>query len=165
METAGSVRNPPLLRQPADVWLKATLIGPSVAHHRGQDLTPLRTFRRARCPWHHACFSLDTGEALRAPALHPISRWHVDVVRDPADQYTPGEPRIGTVYVREKLKRVAPQSPPLAANIPRSVVIVGGGAAGNAAAETLRGEGYAGRITMLSADQSMPCDRPNLSKG
>ena len=120
-----------------------------------------------RCPWHHACFSLRTGEALRAPALDPVSRWRVEEVRDVARQFTPVEQRVGAVYVREKLEQrcsalvIAASS--RRAGIP--IVIVGGGAAGNAAAETLRHEGYSGRITMLSADESVPCDRPNLSKG
>jgi NADPH-dependent 2,4-dienoyl-CoA reductase/sulfur reductase-like enzyme/nitrite reductase/ring-hydroxylating ferredoxin subunit len=105
-----------------------------------------------RCPWHHACFSLRTGEALRAPALDPVSCWRV-------------EQRNGSAYVREKLEIARPPSQPATAGMPRSIVIVGGGAAGNAAAETLRREGYSGRITMLSADTSVPCDRPNLSKG
>jgi apoptosis-inducing factor 3 len=118
-----------------------------------------------RCPWHHACFSLRTGAALRAPALNPVSCWRVEEVRDLARQFTPVEQRVGAVYVREKLKSDARSSHSLAAGTPRSIVVVGGGAAGNAAAETLRHEGYSGRITMLSADESMPCDRPNLSKG
>ena len=105
-----------------------------------------------RCPWHHACFSLRTGEVLRAPAPDPVDRWRV-------------EQRDGSVYVREKLERAAPPKKRPMAGTPDSVVIVGGGAAGNAAAETLRWEGYAGRITMVSADESGPCDRPNLSKG
>jgi NADPH-dependent 2,4-dienoyl-CoA reductase/sulfur reductase-like enzyme len=44
------------------------------------------------------------------------------------------------------------------------VVIVGGGAAGNAAAEMLRREGYDGPVTMISADEFLPYDRPNISK-
>jgi NADPH-dependent 2,4-dienoyl-CoA reductase/sulfur reductase-like enzyme/nitrite reductase/ring-hydroxylating ferredoxin subunit len=115
-----------------------------------------------RCPWHHACFSLRTGEALRAPALDPVSRWRVEEVRALARQFTPVEQRIGAVYVREKLSR-QPYSAMHGSRI--TVVIVGGGAAGNAAAETLRHEGYSSRIMMLSADESLPCDRPNLSKG
>ena len=118
-----------------------------------------------RCQWHHACFSLRTGEALRAPALDPVSRWRVEQVRDLARQFTQGETRVGAVYVREKLESANRTSKPLVTGMPEAIVIVGGGAAGNAGAEMLRREGYAGRITMLSADASIPCDRPNLSKG
>ena len=105
-----------------------------------------------RCPWHHACFSLRTGEAIRAPALDAISCWRV-------------EQRSGSVYVREKLENVATPRRPRTSGTPASIVIIGGGAAGNAAAEMLRREQYAGRVTVLSADDSLPCDRPNLSKG
>lgn len=104
-----------------------------------------------RCPWHHACFKLRTGGVLRAPARDPLPRWRV-------------EEALGIVYVREKLEDAAAPVLPDGAGMPQSVVIVGGGAAGNAAAETLRREGFAGRITILSADQDLPCDRPNLSK-
>lgn len=103
-----------------------------------------------RCPWHHACFSLRTGAALRPPALNGLARWTT-------------EQRDGRVFVGAPL--TAEQRPTLAAaDLPHSVVIIGGGAAGNAAAETLRQEGYDGPVTLLSADAAPPCDRPNLSK-
>ena len=118
-----------------------------------------------RCPWHHACFSLRTGEALRAPALDPVSRWRVEVVSDVAGQVTAGDELVGAVFVREKLESWEPQPRPPSVGLPKSVLIVGGGAAGNAAAEALRHEGFTGDLTMLSADDTLPCDRPNLSKG
>ena len=121
-----------------------------VCTHYGAPLSEgLLAGDTVRCPWHHACFSLRSGEALRAPALSAVACWQV-------------EQRDGNVYVRGKV-----QTPPKHAPSPgpQSIVIVGGGAAGNAAAEMLRREGYSGRITMLSADDSLPCDRPSLSKG
>src|SRR6185437_8935048 len=102
-----------------------------------------------RCPWHHACFSLRTGEALAAPALNPVPCWRI-------------ERRQDRVIVREKLADTTPAK--AAGASVGSIVILGGGAAGNAAAEMLRREGHAGGITMLSADDSVPYDRPNLSK-
>jgi nitrite reductase/ring-hydroxylating ferredoxin subunit len=120
-------------------------------HYSGPLAEGLLVDDTVRCPWHHACFSLRTGEALRAPALNPVSCWRV-------------EQRDSQVFVREKLEGVDRQRPSAASGMPGSVVIVGGGAAGNAAAEMLRREGYAGRLTMLSADESVPYDRPNLSK-
>ena len=127
-------------------------VGAICTHYGAPLIGGLLAGNTVRCPWHHACFSLHTGEALRAPALDPVSCWRV-------------EQRAGMAYVRERLERSQPQAHWPAAGIAGSVVIVGGGAAGNAAAETLRREGYSGHITMLSADDSLPCDRPNLSKG
>lgn len=127
-------------------------IGATCTHYGAPLVDGLLVGDTVRCPWHHACFSVATGEALRAPALNPVSCWGV-------------EQRAGMAYIKERLERSQPQVHWPAAGIADSVVIVGGGAAGNAAAETLRREGYSGHITMLSADDSLPCDRPNLSKG
>ena len=129
-------------------------VGAHCSHYHGPLSRGLLVGDELRCPLHHACFSLRTGEALRAPAFDPIPCWRVE--------------RIGeNVFVREKLpvpiRKPAANSTKLQ-KPPRSVVIVGGGAAGLAAADMLRREGYEGPVTMISADDSAPYDRPNLSK-
>lgn len=117
-------------------------------HYGGPLAEGLIASDTLRCPWHHACFSLRTGEPLRAPALDPVSCWRVEKIGD-------------KLFVREKVSSPAPKR---VTDGPSSVVIVGGGAAGLAAADMLRREGYEGAVTMVSADDSPPVDRPNLSK-
>ncbi|MFN8193786.1 MAG: FAD-dependent oxidoreductase [Nocardioidaceae bacterium] len=48
---------------------------------------------------------------------------------------------------------------------PQRVVIVGGGLAGAHAAETLREQGFDGRVTIVGAEPHLPYERPPLSKG
>ncbi len=105
------------------------------------------------CPWHHALFDLATGEARHAPAISALGCWSV-------------ERRAGKVFVGEKRETAksrtrAGKGP---AKEPDSIVIVGGGAAGFAAAEMLRRQGYSRKLVMLSSDSAAPVDRPNLSK-
>ncbi len=123
-------------------------IGATCSHYGGPLGEGLMVGDTVRCPWHHACFSLRTGEALRAPAFAPVSSWRV-------------ERRDGRLFVREP---AASPSRPRTGAATEHMVIVGGGAAGYAAAEMLRREGFAGAVTLLSADGDAPYDRPNLSK-
>ena len=128
-------------------------VGATCSHYGGPLAEGLMVDDTVRCPWHHACFSLRTGEALHPPALSPVACWVV-------------EQRAGKLFVTAKVEAPAPKkrsSAPSAA-MPERIVIIGGGAAGFAAAERLRREQYQGSIVMLSNDDAPPVDRPNLSK-
>jgi NADPH-dependent 2,4-dienoyl-CoA reductase/sulfur reductase-like enzyme/nitrite reductase/ring-hydroxylating ferredoxin subunit len=135
-----------LVRSGAEIFA----IDAHCSHYHGPLAEGLVDGESIRCPWHHACFDLRSGEATRAPALNPLAVWNVEHEGD-------------RIFVRQKREQSEP-SAKAAVDAPGKIVIVGGGAAGFAAAEMLRRRDYRGSIVMLSSEAAAPVDRPNLSK-
>jgi NADPH-dependent 2,4-dienoyl-CoA reductase/sulfur reductase-like enzyme/nitrite reductase/ring-hydroxylating ferredoxin subunit len=124
-------------------------IGAACTHYGALLTDGILVDDTVRCPWHHACFSLRTGEALAAPAFKPLPCWQVERDGD---------------SIRLAARKPAPAPHPAPAQAPESIVVIGAGAAGTAAVDMLRREGYRGAITMIGAEPNPPVDRPNLSK-
>lgn len=137
-----------LVRRGAEIFA----VGTQCSHYHGPLPDGLVVGETIRCPWHHACFDLRSGEALHAPAFDPIACWLV-------------EQRDGIIFLGEKRAPARrAQNSGTSNKPPKQIVIIGGGAAGFAAAEGLRRQAYEGSIVMLSNDNAGPVDRPNLSK-
>lgn len=137
------------------VGAEVLAIDPHCSHYHGPLADGLVVDDTIRCPWHHACFSLRTGEAMRSPAFGRLAVWRTERDGD----------KIVVRHRSETPHTAAPRVAAAAEDVaPGRIVIVGGGAAGFAAAEMLRREGYAGAVTMLSDDTAAPVDRTNLSK-
>lgn len=122
-------------------------IGAQCTHYGGPLGEGLVVGDTVRCPWHHACFSLRSGEAVRTPALNPVACYRVERQGD-------------RVVVGEKVEPPRREG----ASGPDPVVVVGAGAGGEAVAEELRRQGFWGRIVLLAPEGELPYDRPNLSK-
>lgn len=118
--------------------------------HYGAPLTD-GTFRDSSvtCPWHNARFDVETGALLDPPAIDDLAKYDVRTDDDEVFVRLSEKPRVSMPDGKDS----------------RRVLIVGGGAGGNACAESLRREGFAGQITILTADREPPYDRPMLSKG
>ena len=125
-------------------------IGGTCTHYGGPLADGILVGDTVRCPWHHACFSLKTGEPLRAPAFDNVPCFRVEEVNN-------------TIFVREEIHPHSTYMRALASP-PTSVAIVGAGAAGVAAAEMLRRCGYTDTIRLFDQLDTLPVDRPNLSK-
>jgi nitrite reductase/ring-hydroxylating ferredoxin subunit len=123
-------------------------IGATCTHYGGPLAKGLMVDCIVRCPWHHARFDLRTGEAVAAPALNDVACYKIDK-------------RGEQFFITGKSDKKPARQPK---SSPASVAIVGAGAAGGAAAEMLRRQGYDGPVTMIGADEFLPYDRPNLSK-
>ena len=63
-----------LVRQGNEIFA----VGALCTHYHGPLADGLVVGETVRCPWHHACFSLRTGEALHAPAFSPLTTWLVE---------------------------------------------------------------------------------------
>ena len=126
-------------------------IGDTCSHLGGPLHKGLVVDHTVRCPWHHACFSLRSGEALTAPAFETLPRWEVAV-------------EDNLVRVRNPVPLSTPPRLPDDARSNERFVIIGGGAAGFAAVDMLLRSSFAGEITMISDDMAPPYDRTLLTK-
>src|SRR5881394_3954603 len=96
-----------LVRQGAEVFA----IGAECTHYHGPLAEGVVADGVVRCPWHHACFDIRTGEALHAPALSPVACWRV-------------EQKDGTVTVRDKMAQPKPRPRGKASGSPDKVIII-----------------------------------------
>jgi NADPH-dependent 2,4-dienoyl-CoA reductase/sulfur reductase-like enzyme/nitrite reductase/ring-hydroxylating ferredoxin subunit len=117
-------------------------------HYSGPLAEGLVVGETIHCPWHHARFSLRTGEVEGAPALSPVSCFEI-------------KREAGKIKVGDKCP---PKAAAIVPRAPASVVVVGAGAAGAACVEMLRARNYQGPITLVGDEEPGPVDRPNLSK-
>jgi NADPH-dependent 2,4-dienoyl-CoA reductase/sulfur reductase-like enzyme/nitrite reductase/ring-hydroxylating ferredoxin subunit len=129
--------------------------GPRCPHH-GAPLADGGLHRGGiRCPWHQAVFDATTGELREPPALDSLPKFDLRIEQGKVIVTLPEEP-------------AAPRPPQMAgpdgASDGRTFAIAGSGAAGLAAAEALRQDGFTGRIVMLTREKHLPYDRTDLSK-
>jgi NADPH-dependent 2,4-dienoyl-CoA reductase/sulfur reductase-like enzyme/nitrite reductase/ring-hydroxylating ferredoxin subunit len=138
----------------ARVGDKCYAVGAHCTHYGAPLVEGVLSGERIVCPWHHACFDVKTGNLEEPPAFDALPRFEV---------------RIDGEQIFVNVPENAPdrRTPPMTKRDPqdeRQFVILGGGAAGFTAAQTLREDGFAGRIILVTRENRPPYDRPNLSK-
>ncbi len=127
--------------------------------HYGAPLTKgAMCEHRVRCPWHHACFDLRTGEQIEGPGMDGVAKFEVTVEGD--------DILVGGTPIRTNVND--PSDRPVDIAIPADghyrYVVVGGGAAGAYAVEAIRTNDRAGSLLMVSREQLPPYDRTKVSK-
>ena len=130
-------------------------IGGECTHYGGPLAEGALSGHRVTCPWHQAVFDAMNGDLEEPPALDAEPCYTVRVEGD-------------DVIVKVPEKAEGRRTPAMVRRDPadnRTLVVLGAGAAGNAAAETLRQDGFTGRVVMITQEPRLPYDRPNLSKG
>ncbi len=110
---------------------------------------------RVMCPWHHAIFNVVNGDMVEPPALDALTCYNVGVEGERVFVTVPEDAETRRTPTMVQRDTVADS---------RQFVIIGAGAAGSAAAQTLREEDFRGNVVMITREDRAPYDRPNLSK-
>ncbi|XP_077467617.1 apoptosis inducing factor mitochondria associated 4 [Stigmatopora argus] len=131
-------------------------IGTECSHYNAPLVKGALVGNRVRCPFHGACFNIKTGDIEEYPGLDSLPCYKVNV-------------QDGKVYVSIKKKalkqgRRVKEMCSVLPNITHTILLIGGGPAALVCAETLRQNGYQGRIVMVTKDSQLPFDKPKLSK-
>ena len=130
-------------------------VGAHCTHYGAPLVEGVLSNERIVCPWHHACFNAAKGDLEEPPALDALPCYELRVENENIIVRLPDE---ATDRRRPTMSKRDPSADG------RSFVILGGGAAGYAAAQTLREDGFQGRVLMITREERTPYDRPNLSK-
>jgi len=136
---------------------KLKAVGTKCSHYGAPLVNGALGNGRVRCPWHGACFNLTTGDIEDFPGLDGIPCYNVMVEADGGVKVRAKKTELTS---NKKMKEMSHRDH----NNSNVFVIVGAGAAGLCCAETLRQEGYSGRLVVVSAENHYPYDRVKLSK-
>jgi apoptosis-inducing factor 3 len=130
-------------------------LGAYCTHNRAPLAQGVLSCDHIICPWHNAYFNIATGDQEEPPGLDSLPRY---LVRIENNQVIVAIPDSAS---DKRTPEMAQYNPELDN---RTFIILGAGAAGTHAAETLRVAGYQGRIVMITRDDKLPYDRTTLSK-
>lgn len=111
---------------------------------------------RLRCQWHGACFNINNGDIEDFPGLDSLPCYQVTI----EDGNVKVRARKKELETNKRVKRMFKENE----CDPESFVIIGGGPAGATCVETLRQEGFTGKITLVCKENALPYDRIKVSK-
>ena len=131
-------------------------VGTKCTHYGAPLVNGVLYKNKISCPWHGATFCVTTGDIEDFPGCDSLHIHQVTV-------------KGSDVFVRVKhndlsqkyrVKALSPHNP---SNV-LTFVVVGGGPSGLQCADTLRQQGFTGRVVMITSEDTYPYDRTKLSK-
>uniref|UniRef100_A0A182QYX1 Rieske domain-containing protein n=1 Tax=Anopheles farauti TaxID=69004 RepID=A0A182QYX1_9DIPT len=136
---------------------KLSAIGNKCSHYGAMLVTGALGEGRVRCPWHGACFNVETGDIEDFPGMDSLPCYRVTVGDGGEVKVRAKRTELATnKRTRVMAKRETADE--------RTYVVIGGGPSGATCAETLRQEGFTGRVILINKEPCLPYDRVKVSK-